>query len=405
MSTADSRMRLPFARLNAIDIAPMYRVLHREGAPVEVLTPAGDPAWLITRFEQNRRILADPRFGRSHPIPEQASRVSDAGVASGPSGGDQEQEQIDHNRMRSLLVPAFSATRMRRLGSHVQELVDECVDDMIALHDRDSGRPVDLHAMLSFPLPVLVICELLGVPYTDREYFHDLSVRCGRMDIGAEAKAAMAELIRYVLRLAEVKRAHPGQDVITDLVRAQAADPTFDEYEMGRLAAAVLFAGHETTVTRLDMGAVFLLTDWARRDRFAADPERHAQSTVEEVLRMTAVGELNLLRYAREDVELDGITIRRGDAVLLAVAAANRDPEVFTYPNEFNPGRSPNVHLGFGHGGHFCIGASLARTELRIALTTLFRRIPGLRLAVAPSELEVQPGSLLGGLVSLPVTW
>ncbi|QUQ64210.1 cytochrome P450 [Kutzneria sp. CA-103260] len=404
MTTTESRPQLPFRRANAIDLAPLYAVLLRETAPVEVLTPAGDPAWLVTRFEQCRELFSDPRFGRSHPAPEQASRISDAAVLNGPSG-EYDDEEARNKRMRSLLVPAFSASRMRKLSDHVQELVDARIDEMTAAHDADPSQPVDLHALLSLPLPVLVICELLGVPYEDRDYFHDLSTRLGRMDIGAEAQAAADELREYMRRLADQKRADPQADVMTDMVKAQAEDPSFSEQDMARLAAGLLFAGHETTMTRIDMGTVFLLSDLDRRDRFAADPDGLAQSTVEEVLRYTSLGDLGLLRYAREDVEVEGVTIKRGDCVLLSSNAANRDPSVFTDPDEFDPTRSPNIHLAFGHGMHFCIGASLARTELKIALSTLFRRLPTLRLAVAPDDLEIRPGSLTGGLVSLPVTW
>jgi cytochrome P450 len=404
MTTTDSRPRLPFDRPNAVDIAPLYAVLNRETAPIEVTTPAGDPAWLVTRFEQIRRLLADPRLGRSHPAPEQASQVSDAAMFKGPSE-DYEQEQANHTRMRRLLVPAFSATRMRKLSGHVQELVDDLLDRMVAAHDRDPDRPVDLHKALSFPLPVLVICELLGVPYEDRDNFHELSTRTGRMDIGTQAQAAVDELREYMLRLAETKRSDPRPDVVSDLVRAQAEDPTFDDDELARLAAGLLFGGHETTMSRIDMGVIFLLSDLNRRDRFAADPYGQAQSTVEEVLRMSAPGGLGILRYAHEDVDVEGVTFKRGDCVLLSSNAANRDPSVFADPDEFDPTRTPNIHLAFGHGAHFCIGASLARTELRIALASLSRRIPGLRLAVEPSDLDIRPGSFNGGFVSLPVTW
>jgi pentalenolactone synthase len=404
MTTTEPELRLPFDRPNVLDIAPLYAVLHRQTAPVLVRTPAGDPAWLVTRFHQARELFADTRLGRSHPSPEQASRISDAAIISGPSG-EYETEQATHRRMRSLLVPAFSATRMRRLGDHVQELGDGRLDAMVAEHDQAPERPVDLHAHLSFPLPVMVICELLGVPFADREYFHDLSTRLGRMDIGDDAQAAMTELRAYMSRLAALKRADPQPDVMSDLVAAQAKDPTFTEDELARIASGLLFAGHETTMTRIDMGVVLLLSDLARRDAFAADPDGQAQATVEEVLRLTAAGELGLLRYAHEDIEVEGQLIRRGDAVLLSSNAANRDPAVFDEPGTFDPSRNPNIHLAFGHGGHFCIGASLARTELRIALSTVFRRLPGLRLAVPAEQLQIRTGSVAGGLVSLPVTW
>ena len=404
MTTTDTRPQLPFERPNALDIAPLYRVLNRETAPVEVLTPAGDPAWLVTRFEQARLIFGDRRFGRSHPAPEQASKVSDAAVFGGPSG-EYEEEQADHGRLRRLLVPAFSAGRMRRLTDHVQELVDGIIDEMIAAHDADPAQPVDLNRMLSFPLPVMVICELLGVPYEDRDHFGELSARLGRMDIGGAAEQAFDDLRAYVKQLADLKRADPQADLMTDMIRAQADDPGFTDDEMVQLAAGVLIAGHETTMNRIDMGVAFLLADTDRRDRFAADPDGQAQATVEEVLRLTVTSGVGLLRYAHEDVEIDGVTIKRGDCVLLSNSAANRDPSVFAEPDEFDPGRSPNIHLAFGHGVHFCVGASLARTELKVALATLFRRIPGLRLAVSPDELTTRPGSFFGGLTALPVTW
>ena len=404
MTTTDTRPQLPFERPNALDIAPLYRVLNRETAPVEVLTPAGDPAWLVTRFEQARLIFGDRRFGRSHPAPEQASKVSDAAVFGGPSG-EYEEEQADHGRLRRLLVPAFSAGRMRKLTDHVQELVDGIIDEMIAAHDADPARPVDLNRMLSFPLPVMVICELLGVPYEDRDHFGELSARLGRMDIGGAAEQAFDDLRAYVKQLADLKRADPQADLMTDMIRAQADDPGFTDDEMVQLAAGVLIAGHETTLNRIDMGVAFLLADTDRRDRFAADPDGQAQATVEEVLRLTVTSGVGLLRYAHEDVEIDGVTIKRGDCVLLSNSAANRDPSVFAEPDEFDPGRSPNIHLAFGHGVHFCVGASLARTELKVALATLFRRIPGLRLAVSPDELTTRPGSFFGGLTALPVTW
>ncbi|MFC0546108.1 cytochrome P450 [Kutzneria chonburiensis] len=402
MTTTEARPQLPFERPNVMDIAPLYTVLNRQDAPVQVTTPAGDPAWMITRFEQARQLLGDTRLGRSHPAPEQASRVSDAVTLGGPSG-EQDKEAANHTRMRKLLVPAFSAGRMRRLSDHVQTLVDGYLDEMAAQHE---FGPVDLHAILSFPLPVRVLCELLGVPVEDREYFHDLSTRFSRMDLGVEAaRGAWDELTEYFLRLVRAKLADPRPDVISDLALAQAEDPTFSDEELAAVGGGVLFAGHETTMTRIDMGVVFLTADLDRRDRFAADPDGQVQATVEEVLRITAPGALGQLRYAHEDIEVDGVTIRRGDCVLINTGVANRDPAVFSEPDTFDPGRNPNIHLGFGHGIHFCVGASLARTELRIALSTLFRRFPMLRMAIAPEDLQPRPGSVAGGLVSLPVTW
>jgi pentalenolactone synthase len=404
MTSTELAPQLPFDRPNVLDVAPLYAVLRAEAPITRVRTPAGDPAWLVTRYEEARALFGDSRLGRSHPNPSEAATVSDAAILSGPSG-DYETEQADHARLRALLVPAFSAKRMRLLAGHVRELVDGCLDAMEAARAADPERPVDLHATLSFPLPVLVICELLGVPFEDREYFHGLSDRVGRLDGGTDAAEAMAEFERYMGGLAAAKRVNPGEDVVSDLVRAQEADPRFTDEKLATLSAGLLFAGHETTVGRIDLGVLLLLSDLDRRDAFVADPDGQAQRTVEEILRLSAPGGLGLLRYAHEDVEIGGVTIARGDAVMLSTAAANRDPSAFAEATEFDPARSPNPHLSFGHGPHFCIGASLARTELTAVFSALFRRFPGLRLAVEVDDLVVRADRLTGGVTEVPVTW
>jgi cytochrome P450 len=404
MTTTQTAPRLPFDRPNVLEIAPIYQVLRREGPLVRATTPAGDPAWLVTAFEQAREIFADHRLGRSHPAPAEASRISDAAVLAGPSG-DMAEEEVSHARLRRLLVPAFSANRMRRLGDRVQEFADQCLDRMQAAHDAAPGEPVNLHEYLSFPLPVLVICELLGVPYAERDVFRQFSDRIGVLDSGGDADRAMTEFTAYMSALAETKRRAPGQDVVSDLVAAQAQDATFTDDDLTRLAAGLLFAGHETTSNRIDLGVLFLLSDTGRRDALVADPDGLVHSVVEEILRMAAPGGLGLLRYAHEDIEIGGVTIERGDAVIISTGAANRDPSVFPSPDEFDIARKPNQHVAFGYGGFFCIGASLARTELRIVFNTLFRRFPALRLAVDVDDLEVRSNRVTGGVGSVPVVW
>ncbi|WP_290052674.1 cytochrome P450 [Amycolatopsis solani] len=404
MTTTEQTPRLPFSRANALEIAPDYEALRREAPVSRVLTPAGDPAWLITSYEAAKEVFRDRRFGRSHPAPEQASRISYAAVQDGPSG-DFESEEREHKRMRRMLAPAFSAPRMRALGDRIAELTDRCLDDLQAARDADPGAPVDLTDFLAFPLPVLVICELLGVPYEDREKFRGLSERIARMDGGEDAQAAMTEFKAYMTQLAEAKRADPQPDVISDMVAVQADDPTFTDDDLARMGAGLLFAGHETTSTRIAMGTLFLLTDTARRDRFAADPEGQVAQTVEEILRLTATSGTGLLRYAHEDVEIAGTRIARGDAVLISSDAANRDAAVFADPDEFDPDRTPNVHLAFGTGAHVCIGANLARTELRTVFPKLFERFPGLRLAVGLDEIAVRTNRVAGGVDRVPVEW
>ncbi|WP_328644332.1 cytochrome P450 [Amycolatopsis sp. NBC_00348] len=404
MTTTEETPRLPFARANALAIAPDYEALRQQAPVSRVLTPAGDPAWLVTSFEEAKEVFRDKRFGRSHPAPEQASRISHAAIQDGPSG-DFDTEEQEHKRMRRMLAPAFSAPRMRALGDRIDELTTRCLDDMRAAHDAHPGEPVNLTELLAFPLPVLVICELLGVPFADREHFRNLSERIAVMDGGADAQAAMTEFKAYMTGLADAKRANPQADVISDMVAVQADDPAFTDDDLARMGAGLLFAGHETTSTRIAMGVLFLLTDTARRDRFVADPDGEVNQTVEEILRMTATSGTGLLRYAHEDVEVAGTRIMRGDAVLISSDAANRDAAAFADPDEFDPGRTPNVHLAFGTGAHVCIGANLARTELRTVFPALFRAFPDMRLAVGLDDIAVRVNRVAGGVDRVPVTW
>ncbi|MGW1676405.1 cytochrome P450 [Saccharopolyspora sp. NPDC002376] len=401
MSIAAERPQLPFDRPNVLDLAPLYEVLRREAPVAPVTTPAGDPAWLVTRYDEVRDLLGDKRLGRSHPEPERASRITTAAVQDGPSGS-YESEEADHKRMRRLLTPAFSAKRMRMLSQHVQDLVNGYVDQLIA--ERETSDVVDLHTGLAFPLPVAVICQLLGVPENDREYFHALSERMASPSDGGEAHQAREEFSRYMAGLAETKRGQLGEDVISDLVRAQSADETFDYAEMVRLCVGLLFAGHETTVNRIGLGVLFLMTRPEQWDALTADPDGRVDATVEEIMRLGAPGDLGLLRYAHTDVEVSGTTIRTGDAVILSINSANRDQSAYADAETFDPDRAERTHLGFGHGAHFCIGASLARTELRIVFATLARRLPGLRLAKDADELPVR-STITGGVSELPVTW
>ncbi|TVT46893.1 cytochrome P450 [Amycolatopsis rhizosphaerae] len=396
--------QLPFSRPTVLDPAPAFAEL-RERAPLaQVRTPAGDRAWLVTGYEAARALFGDPRLGRSHPDEATAPAVSDAAIMGGPTG-NHDTEHADHARLRALLRPAFSAKRMRALDDHVADLVARCLDEMAAARSRAPHRPVDLHAHLSFPLPALVISELLGVPATDREHFRDLSLRASRMGSGGDAAMALSEFHAYLGRVAAAKRARPGQDVLSDLVRAQADDPSFSDDKLVRLATGLLFAGHETTVNRIDLGVLLLVTNPARRDAFLADPASRIAGVVEEILRMAAPADLGVLRYAHADIEIGGTLVRQGDAVLLAPSAANRDPAMFADPDVFDPSRAANHHLAFGHGAHFCIGAGLARTELRAVFTALFTRFPTLRLAADVHDLPVRGDQLTGGISALPVTW
>jgi pentalenolactone synthase len=367
----------------------------RAAEPVaRVRTQTGDIAWLVSGYEEAREAFADPRLGRSAPDPEQAARISDSVLLGGPSGKI-ETEKADHERMRRMLTPAFSARRMSALAPHVQELVDELLDRMA-----EQPPPVDLREALSLPLPVLVICELLGVPYEDREYFRTLASAMTDLSDPARAGAAMTELSEYTKQIVAGKRADPAGDVFSDLATMDAT-----EQEISSLAAVLLFAGHETTVNRIDYGVLLLITNPAQRDALVADPSL-TDSAVEEILRVAAPGNHGLPRYAHEDVTIGGVTIKRGEAVIIATTAANRDERTYADPDRFDIGRTPSdPHLAFGYAARYCVGASLARVELRAVFGSLFRRFPTLSLAMPYEELAERRASLTGGVTRIPVTW
>jgi pentalenolactone synthase len=396
--TAVSLPHLPFERPAVLELPPLYRTL-RDTAPVTpVRTPAGDIAWLVTGYAEAKALFADPRLGRSHPTPDSAARISGAAFLGGPMG-DPATEVEDHNRMRRLLTPAFSARRMTALRSRVAQLVDGLLDDLAA-----GPPPADLHEAVSFPLPVLVICELLGVPYDDRDQFRQWSQQAGGIYDRDAALAALERLSTYMLGLITLKRGDPGEDVISDLVAVQ-SEWGLADHAIAGMCAGLLFAGHETTVTRIDFGVLLLLDNPEQRPALRQDPTR-VEGAVEEILRMAAPSSsAGLVRYAHADVEIAGVQIRSGDAILLSSAAANRDPAAFADPDTFDITREPGQHLTFGHGSRYCIGASLARIELQEVFGALLRRFPTLELAVPLGQLQLRTDLLTGGLAALPVTW
>lgn len=405
MTTTVDPPRLPFDRPGVLDIGPVWAELRSRHPVSRVLTPAGDPAWLVTGYAEARTLFSDPRLGRSHRDPATASRISNSGFNGGPVG-DFDAEPAFNARLRRVLVPSFSPRRMRLLEDYVQTLTDRLIDDLVATAGH--GTVVDLHEHFSVPLPIYVICQLLGVPYADRDHFKDLSERAATMT-GDDPMAAIVELLGYAGELAAAKRREPGEDVITDLVQAQREDPAFTDAELTMTVAGVLFAGHETTVNRLSIGALLLLENPTAIRTLVDDPAGRP-AVVEEILRLATPEGFGLARYAREDITVgtgpQQVTIAAGDAVIVSTFAGNRDEQAFPDPEAFDPHRPPTTgHLSFGHGAHFCIGASLARTELRIGLTTLFTRLPALRLAVDVGELRLHTERLTGGLHDLPVTF
>ena len=385
---------LPFEKPDTLGVPPLLRKLRTEGPITRVRTPAGDEAWLVTRHAEVRQLLNDERLGLSHREPDRAPRINDS-VFYGAPLGNFETERADLARMRGLLQPYFTPKRMRALRPRVEALTDDLLD---ALGQRTP--PVDLHDALSLPLPVLVICELLGVPYSDRAQFRAWSDEIADTYDRQRSESALGNLFAYMKELVERKHAEPGDDVISGLAATEGVD--HDEAAMN--AAALLFAGHETTVVRIDIGTLLLLANPDQWQALLRDPSR-AAAAVEEILRASATGGGGLPRWARADIHVGGVTIRAGEAVLLDIGAANHDDREFANPDRFDIGRTDGAHLMFGHGPRYCLGAPLARIELQAVFTRLLPRFPTMRLAVPVERVPVRSGVLTGGLVELAVTW
>jgi pentalenolactone synthase len=387
--------RLPFEQPTLLDLPPCVRQLLAQQPISRVRTQAGDEAWYVTRYVQVKQLLTDPRLGRSHPDPEHAPRFSNSILFGGPLEPF-ETEQEQHAQMRALLTPFFSAKRMDALRPRIEFLADQLIDALAS-----SAPPVDLHASLSFAFPVLVICELLGVPSEDRDQFHAWSVDLADLHDQERARAALGKLVSYMAELVPQKRAHPVDDVLSGLCQAHGG--MISDEQVAFLGAMLLFAGHETTVVRIDMGALLFLTHPSAQRQLLEKPELIV-SAVEEVLRASNTGSDGLPRYARTDLDIDGISIKAGEAVLLSTSAANFDSSEFEAPDGFDIARSSNQHLTFGYGSRFCIGAPLARIELQTIFARLFRRLLNMQLVQPLEELHARD-VLTGGLEELWVTW
>ncbi|PZG56674.1 cytochrome P450 [Spongiactinospora gelatinilytica] len=381
--------------------APGLRRLQQQGPIHAIRTAVGDPAWLVTGYAQVRALLDDDRLGRSHPAPETASRTGESAIFGGPLG-DFATEQADHRRTRALLQPHFSPRRMRALRGRVEQLTTELLDELEA-----AGPPADLHAALALPLPITVICELLGVPFEDRAQFRAWTQAAGDVTDRARSEQGLAELFGYGQALVARKREQgligemgEGGDVISRLV---ATEGVSDE-EAAAMGMFLLFAGHETTVAAIGEGALWLLATPGQWRALVDDPSQ-VDAAVEEILRAPGLGGGGIPRYARTDLEVAGARVRAGDLVLLDTGAANHDGAVFADPDRFDLARPAAAHLSFGHGARYCIGAPLARIELHVVFSQLATRLPTLKLGCAPEEVSFNTHTLTGGLAALPVTW
>ena len=363
------------------------------------------PIWWVTRYEDAAAVLLDDeRFVRDPrlALPPEQGREPPAFFAFIDSNmlnrdGD------DHRRLRRLVSKAFTPRMIEQLRPRIQEIADALIDQVSA------AAEMELVSEFAFPLPITVIAELLGVPAADRESFREWSGAMVSPALAAEeleqADALLGAFVQYLLALFAERRQTPGEDLVSALVAVEDGGDTLSEQELSSMVALLIVAGHETTVSLIGNATLALLTHPEQRAMVERDPSLLPRA-VEELIRYDGPVERTLNRWAAVDVELGGQTIRRGESVIVILGSADRDPERFEEPDTLDlAAQRDSRHLGFGRGSHFCLGAPLARLESEIALGTLLRRLPGLRLAITQEGLRWRPVPLFRSLVSLPVAW
>jgi len=380
--------------------AAEMKELQRSKPVVQVELPDGSTSWLITRYDDVRQVLVDPRFSRAATVGRNVRRI---GPASASGDSILSKDPPEHTRMRRLVAGAFTARRVEALRPRVTELVDEFIDHMFTL-----PQPADLVENFSLPLPVQVICELLGVPAEDRHIFHEWSdgILGDESRDPQEIEEAFARLSGYFGRLIATKRAAPGDDLMTALIAARDAEDRLSEAELVGLCLTLLIAGHETTANQINMFLLVLHEYPEQLERLRANPEMIPQA-VEELMRFAQLGTSGggLPRITTEEVELGGVRIPEGAAVIPVLTVANRDPALTTDPDRVDVARPLTTHLAFGAGVHHCLGAQLARMELQEALRGLLGRMPRMELAMPVDELTFKNGMVVRSLRALPVRW
>jgi cytochrome P450 len=388
----------PTIPAQGLDPDPLLGEL-RESEPIaRVQLPFGEPCWVLTRYEDVRAMLADPRFSRAATIGTDVGRMAEFFPIEDSILG---MDAPEHTRIRRLVSATFTARRMTALRGRAQEIVDGLLDDMEKL-----PQPVDFVRAVALPLPITMICELLGVPFEDRERFHGwANVFMTTTGFAVEELLeAHGQLSGYLAGLIESRRVEPTDDILGALVAARDEDDSvITEGELVSLSMAILVAGYETTANQLGKFVLCLLDNPEQLQILRARPEL-IPNAVEELMRLIPLSAGAQIAYlATEDVELGGVLIRQGEGVMASTASANRDESIFPHADRLDVERPDIFQLGFGHGAHFCLGAHLARVEMQVALESLLARFPDLRLAVPAGEVPWKDGSSVWGLEALPL--
>lgn len=397
------------------DPPPAGRSLQAEGPITRVRLADGSTPWFVTRYAEGRKLLLDPRLssdagrpGYPHASASAAREVQAEADEADEDGSSQNSgisfilmDDPEHARLRRMVTAPFAVKRMEAMRPAVQQIADDLLDEMLA-----KEGPVDLVDEFALPLPSLVICRLLGVPYEKHHFFQENSKQIVHRDSTPEQRhVAFGALGQYMAELLVTRMQNPTDDLFSDLgQRVQGGEiEVSDAVQMGIL---LLIAGHETTANMIALGTTALLENPEEADRLRDEPDPAlVASAVEELMRYLTITHDGRKRVATEDIEIAGVTIAAGEGVIVATDIANRDADVFEDPDALDLGRNPRNHVGFGFGIHQCLGQNLARMELQVVYPTLLARIPGLCLAAEISDIPFKHDATIYGVHSLPVTW
>jgi cytochrome P450 len=396
-----TRPAFPASRPESCPLDPdaVYARLRAEEPVTSVSCPLGIDTWLVSRYEDIRAMLVDPRLSARAASSQHMLPDYDLSKPVLP-GSIVHLDGEEHSRLRRLLIGEFTVRRMDALRPYVQQIADEHIDAMLA-----GGNSAELVRDFALAIPSLTICELLGVPYADRAEFDRNSQLLMTLEADRHARsAAFQRMSGYLCELVEdrLDDDEPRDDLLSRLItRAYESGDPLSMDELIMLTVTLLVAGHETTASMLGLSVVTLLENPGQVAALQADPG----TAVEELLRYLTVIQFGLLREATEDVVVAGQEVKAGEWIVGAISSGNRDETVYTDPDTVDLSRPHRSHLAFGFGAHQCLGQHLARVELKVALTTLFRRIPGLRLARPLVEADFRRNDLVYGVWSLPVTW
>ncbi|MFI5641973.1 cytochrome P450 [Streptomyces goshikiensis] len=385
----------PVARTCPFTLPDQYAEKRKDEPICRAQVWDGSRTWLITKHEHVRALLADPR------ITIDPAKLPKLSASDGDGGGFRSlltMDPPDHSVLRRMLIPEFSVRRVREMRPGVERTVHRLLDRIL-----EQRGPVDLVAELALPMSTLVICQLLGVPYEDHEFFQERSEQATRVGGNEESLAALLELRDYLDRLVTAKIEAPGDDLLCRLIADRLHTGEMRHAEIVDNAVLLLAAGHETSASMVALSILTLLQHPDATTELRGDSTLLPQA-VDELLRFHSIAD-GLRRAVTEDIELGGITLRAGDGLILSLASANRDESAFASPDDFDLHGSARQHVAFGYGPHQCLGQNLARLELEVTLGAVVERIPTLRLAGEVDALRVKPDSTIFGLHELPVEW